>query len=453
MSSQHSARTTFTGSYHEQSQLPSSELDPPEGAEWDLLQVTQTAAVNGFQTLFHAALALAERDDEASKRELVRFAEDGSLAKFIGLACRKDIRDAMRSIESGAELNEALCEASQEVYKAEWTEWMKQEGIRTPLKRFSLEHIQLFNVETLYAAWRTKAPFLSLLFETMALGKTNTQTLDEAWDINDKRRRDYRRRCRHITMAISCIGALRSRRVNVVQGMLSYFMYACRVPKRVIMILNKWGVTVSHSSVHRAVRAIGQSPWRKGFADRSGKALLQDLKQLGAQDLAFKVVFDNCTAMASVRDERVHNKSDSLQYTVGYAVAPAVPVPLFERSHVDYGNVGTLKVADFIPPDEDAASFRAVFGHFIAATLGRYCAKRRIVLPKLDFPMPAVMRMDPRQQHKVHVLPTYDLDESQMDDLIEILYRIGDDVGLKDSHIEHCVLSFGGDLYSTVAER
>jgi hypothetical protein len=157
--------------------------------------------------------------------------------------------------------------------------------------------------------------------------------------------------------------------------------------------------------------------------------------------------------MASVRDERVHNKSDFLQYTVGYAAAPAVPVPMFERRHVDYSNVGTLGVTNFIPPDEDADSFRAVFSHFIASALGRYCAKRRIVLPKLDFPMPAVMRMDPSQQHKVHVLPTYDLDESQMDDMIEILYRIGDDVGLKDSHIEHFIVAFGGDLYSTSAER
>jgi hypothetical protein len=248
----------FTASYHEQSQLLSSELDPLEGVEWDLLQVTRTAAANSFPTLFHAALALAERDDAASKQDLVRFAEDGSLAKFIGLACRKDMRDTIRSIESVGELNEALCEASQEVYKAEWKEWMKQEEIRTPLKSFSLKHIQSFNVETLYAAWRTKAPFLSSLFETMALRKKSTQTVDEAWDINDKRRKHYRRRCRHIAMAICCVGALRSQRVNIVQGMLSYFMYACRVPKRVIMILNKWGVTVSYSSVHRAVRAIGQ---------------------------------------------------------------------------------------------------------------------------------------------------------------------------------------------------
>jgi hypothetical protein len=174
---------------------------------------------------------------------------------------------------------------------------------------------------------------------------------------------------------------------------------------------------------------------------------------LGAQDQAFQVVFDNCTAMASVRDERLHNTSDFLQYTVGYVAAPALPVPMFERSHVKYENVGTLNVHDFIPPDQDADCFRSIFAHFIASTLGRYCAKRGIHLPKLDFAMPAVMRMDPHQPHRIHVLPTYDLDESKMDDMIEILYRIGDDVGLKVSHIEHHVLPYGGDLYSVTTER
>src|ERR1700689_5199175 len=92
MSSQHSARTTFTGSYHEQSQLPSSELDPPEGVKWDLLQVMQTAAVNGFQTLFHTALALAQRDDEASKRQLMRFAETVAWQSLLGWRVGKTSR-------------------------------------------------------------------------------------------------------------------------------------------------------------------------------------------------------------------------------------------------------------------------------------------------------------------------------------------------------------------------
>jgi hypothetical protein len=281
MSSQsNSSRTTaagrsYAGHFHDQDLYRSSEIDPPEGAEYALLQVSRTAAQYGFPTLFHAALALAEQHNEQSQRELVCFAEDGGLAEFIGLACRKDIMGAIQSPESRAQLNEELCEVSREVYRAEWKGWVSQAGIRTPFKRFSLEHVQSFEVTTLYTTWRTKAPFLCSLLESLASRKDGAQREDETWDINDKRRKDYRRRCRHIVMAISCIGALRSRQVNVVQGMLSYFMYACRVPKRVIMILNKWGLTVSYSSVHHAVRAIGQcsggTDWLTGQVNRFGR--------------------------------------------------------------------------------------------------------------------------------------------------------------------------------------
>jgi hypothetical protein len=266
MSSQStSSRTTaagrsYVGHFHDQDLYPSSEIDPPEGAEYALLQVRRTAAQHGFPTLFHAALALAEQQDMQCQRELMGFAEDGGLAKFIGLACRKDVTKAIQSPTSCAQLKKTLCEVSREVYRAEWKEWLSQPGLRMPLRRFSLEHVQSFEVVNLYTAWRAKAPLLCSLLETLASRKDEAQREDETWHISDKRRKDYRRLCRHIVIAISCIGALRSRQVNVVQGMLSYFLYACRVPKRVIMILNKWGLTVSYSSVHHAVRAIGHCP-------------------------------------------------------------------------------------------------------------------------------------------------------------------------------------------------
>jgi hypothetical protein len=177
------------------------------------------------------------------------------------------------------------------------------------------------------------------------------------------------------------------------------------------------------------------------------------LRELGAKDLAFQVIFNNCTAKASIRDERIHNKSDFLNYTVGYVVEPAIPLPIFNRSHIDYSKVETLNLVDFVPSNEDSGCLREVFVHFIATTMGRYCATRHITLPKLDFPMPTVNRLDPHQRYKVHVLPTYDLDENKMDDIIEILYRIGEDIGLKDSHIEHNIMAYGGDYFITVMER
>jgi len=146
------------------------------------------------------------------------------------------------------------------------------------------------------------------------------------------------------------------------------------------------------------------------------------------------VIFDNCTAAATVRDERLHNKSDFLNYTVGLVLEPAIPRPMFLRADINYGEV-------------------AFFGHFIANALGKYCRKRQARLPKLDFPMPIVQRIDPKAQPKTHVLPTYDLDESRIDDMIEILYRIAEDVGLTDAQIEKNTVAYGGDYFTTVAER
>lgn len=181
--------------------------------------------------------------------------------------------------------------------------------------------------------------------------------------------------------------------------------------------------------------------------------LRADLQQLGRKNVAFQVVFDNCTASASVRDETLHNKSDFLKYTVGYVIEPTIPRPMFERSHVDYSKVASLTVAEFIPSVDDTATLRSIFRHFIATTIRSFCHKRNVTLPTLDFSMPSVKRLDHKSQPKIHVLPTYDLDESHMDDMIEILYRIGEDVGLSDTQIEENVVAYGGDFFTTITER
>lgn len=188
-------------------------------------------------------------------------------------------------------------------------------------------------------------------------------------------------------------------------------------------------------------------------ANSAGKSLREKLRCLGKQEIAFEVVFDNCTAAATVRDERLHNKSEFLKYTVGFALEPAIPRPMFLRTDINYGAVASLTVMDFLPPDDDAKTLHSIFSHFIANALGKYCNKRKIRLPKLKFPMPAVQRIDPKAQPKIHVLPTYDLDESRIDDMIEILYRISEDVGLTDVQIENNILAYGGDYFTTVTER
>ena len=177
------------------------------------------------------------------------------------------------------------------------------------------------------------------------------------------------------------------------------------------------------------------------------------MQSVGRKGNAFFVVFDNCTASATVRDERLHNKSDFLKYTVGYILEPSIGRPMFLRTDVNYRNVTSLTIRDFIPPADDTKLLKSIFGHFIANAVSKYCKQRRISLAKLDFPLPAVDTIDPKLKPKVHVLPTYDLDESLIDDMIEILYRIARDVGLSEAQIMENIVPYGGDYFTTITER
>jgi len=177
------------------------------------------------------------------------------------------------------------------------------------------------------------------------------------------------------------------------------------------------------------------------------------MRTLGKSDLAFICVFDNCNFAATVRDERLHNKSDFISYTVGFAVEPARPRPMFSRSVADYRAVASLRISDFLPSAADMEVVQSIFCNLIMSTLKRFCNKWRISLPKLDFPMPDVRRINHKVQPKVRPFRTFDLDESQIDDLIEVDYRMGDDVGLTEEQIKTKLLLYVGDFFTVVNQR
>ena len=118
---------------------------------------------------------------------------------------------------------------------------------------------------------------------------------------------------------------LRSRRINVMQGVLTYYLYASKVPKRVITILNRFGITVSYQSLQLALESIASSQ-------------LAALKEVCSKNLAIQVSIDNLTIPANVRDERLHNKSNFLNYTAGYVVEPpqSRAMPMFSINDVNY---------------------------------------------------------------------------------------------------------------------
>ena len=256
MPSQSSANTTSSGrpaqvvDYYRASYLDELGRDTAEGVGYRLEHVNATVREMKFDSIFDAALSLLESGTDVAKEQLIKFAREGKFGRFLELATgsRKGRKAAFKSDEIGS----AICTTARTLYLEDWrnlTDSQHCHRLRMPLKSMKAEDILTFNLNTLYAEMRSHAPQLFALFEGM--GNESNEGEDD-----DKK---LRRQRRHITMATFILGNMRSRQINYLQAIMTYFLYSNRVPKRVINIMHPWGATVSYSSALDAVKNIGNA--------------------------------------------------------------------------------------------------------------------------------------------------------------------------------------------------
>ena len=164
------------------------------------------------------------------------------MARFVMAVCRKNVKTLIKSKESVRELDSAICEGARMVYLEEWcalTDDKQHQRLRMPLKHFTSEHLTSFNVSSLYSGMRSNAPRLFALLEGMGTNDVDLVGSDGLDYSAFKHEPEYRRRCRHLVMTISIIATLKSRQINILQDIISYFMYANRVLKHIVRILHK----------------------------------------------------------------------------------------------------------------------------------------------------------------------------------------------------------------------
>jgi len=229
--------------------------ETPEGQAWILDELTQTAERLGFNSIFDAIPFFANSSNPRAQRQLVDFAKDGTnLTCLLKVACRKNLQSSLPDPER-EQYKSTLCEAGRAVYLQEWGDLTHDDTIRVPMHAFSLQHVESLSIEPTYARWRVQAPSLFRLFEGMGNGSAMVNQPERSSPrLNEERRRQIR----HILMSLSIMGNLRSRQINLIQGLLSYYMYVGRLSKRVMTVLNHWGILVSSTSVHTAVSTIGK---------------------------------------------------------------------------------------------------------------------------------------------------------------------------------------------------
>ena len=234
--------------------------------------------------------------------------------------------------------------------------------------------------------------------------------------------RRHRRRQRWLTVVTAGLVHCRSQKKNLLAANVGYFLFASKTPKRVIEIIHRLGLSISYESIVHTLR-------------RLAKQAAFDLRKWAASCPAFFISFDNLNFYAHVRDQRLLNRNQMINYTAGYiAINPWTRAKdMFPSSAVDYTKMQSLNADTFLLSDSEHGHMRRSFQGLVSATLHKYCEdslrsnnERRE--PLKPFTIPKIHPL-PAGKTKIFMLPTFDKNEGKVEEITQILRSIIAELG------------------------
>ena len=384
-----------------------------------------------FGSVLDAALSAAEVGED-----VVAFVESGGLGKLYS-SYRK-----FRPQRSGplpVEFLREICAPAVDIYQAEWRQMTgKSTLFKHSLNKFSPEYVAEFNIESLYRAMDAAAPCFVDLLRTIIPERAAAVEEGEMMDIETQIASAQHR---HIATVISVLGNARTRNFNALQGRVGYYLFACRVPKRVISMLNKLGLCPSYNGLLGAI---------KGTAEQA----LANLRQVAVSNTAIQISYDNCSYSANKCDLRIFNYGGCVVATAGYVVVPAEcrSCPMFSKSDSDYNRITDIELADILPTTESAWAIANASRHLITTSLTGFAKARGIAMCQLKSQFPVRRRLDIHAKPNIMTLPTYPLNEGIINELIQVIHHVADDIGLSRKQREQNLIMFKGDL-ATVSQN
>ena len=103
---------------------------------------------------------------------------------------------------------------------------------------------------------------------------------------------------------------------------------------------------------------------------------------------------------------------------------------------------------DFLPSEDDQTILLRAFRSTVFDIVKDFAKSVKLPVPNVDIPSPTVQPLDHTLRPEIHTLPLYDLNETLMNEMIQILYRIQEDIGLSSEQVQHNIILHKGDLLS-----
>lgn len=436
---------TVMGHYYADTALDYLGDSTPGAMEFRVGEVLQKAKDMGFGNVFEVVTVMSESTNQLWRRDLAEFARSGGLndvyercrqAGYFRSINKRRTADATMLDNTADELKHSICLSALPVYQAEWKALTTNASMKRPLHLFTETTIADFSFGAIYYRMSELAPCLFALFEGL-VWRDRDDTVDLRAPAKNKLEREQRRHCRYIVMAVSVLAHLHTRRFNLVQGIMSIYLYAHQVPKRVFPIFNHLGLAASFDTVNRGLLSLAED-------------CRNTLKNMYSKGKGIQISFDNMQKQRNVRFERQHNRGGLITGTAGF-IAEDSQHAQFTRQDVNYAAVASMTIADLLPTQDDNNILDMYIQFKLSAIFKSWCVANGIAWKaELDVHRPSVAPLDPKQSAKIHPLPTYALDEGRIDDVIRIYDRIASDVGLTAEQITNKVILCKGD-YMTVA--
>lgn len=399
-------------------------------------QLQQCCLNLGFKSVFDASVqeAISVNGVNDSTQRLREFAQEGGFAALFqemqqSGSFNKRGRPSLVGlpIPAGIPVDD-ICAMCQTVFQPEWDNVCKLDFLQQPFKEWTPELLSSFDFSNFYTSMKETAPKFMALLES--LGRAS-QNLEQP---------KYQR---YLVFLVAVLANLRNPRNTFFSGMIGLFLYACRVPKRVIGSLNHLGVSVSYPTLRRLISDIAGAQTRR-------------LKTVAASGKAFQASFDNLTMADKARDPRLFNRTTYITYTATFILIPPAdrrPEMFTRTKDLHLHLVPTLTPFDFYPTPTDNNNMEEAFRSMMWDSLKAWAKSRNISLPDVKFPMPKIIQLDHQSIPEIMTLPTYDLDEAILADTIKILNRIFDDVGMSSKQREELLILIKGDFLTTRQNR
>jgi hypothetical protein len=95
----------------------------------------------------------------------------------------------------------------------------------------------------------------------------------------------------------------------------------------------------------------------------------------------------------------------------------------------------------------------AAFSAMLADVVKVFAKKRNLQAPNLAFPMPNIFQLDRRERSEIVTLPVLPHNENEISEMIKIIEKIGEIVGLSEDQVKECIVNFKGDFLTVRNER